>query len=253
MKGNLRKNLKNSWLRTISLFVIVFIARNSYSALKPAVENIDPYNKEVSYILKTKNGTELFNALTQRDGYLAAIIKLSKDQKISDDKRWMLIMSMTKLGGASVIPDLVGLKAANSWYIRSAVAKSLGMLRTNESLKKLDEMLDDPSLVVRTVVVDSIGDSGNISSMSSLVKELDDSNNFHKGQSLWIRKHIIDSIAKTGGKRSIPVLISHLEDVDPEVARHSKSNLMALVSYSNSRWDKKRWEKWWKNNSILEQ
>jgi hypothetical protein len=123
LKVNLRKSSKNLWPRIISLAIAALIAGNSYAALKPAVRNI----------LDTKNGTELFNALTQKDEYLPSIIELSREQKISDNKRWNLIMAMTKLGGESVIPDLVGLRAANSWYIRSAVAKSLGMIRTEES------------------------------------------------------------------------------------------------------------------------
>lgn len=209
-----------------------------------------PLNDEVFNIINKNDDEALLSALMSKKEYLPAIIEFSKKDDLSDAKRWELIAAMTKLGGDKVVMHLreLGIKDRNSWYVRTAAASFLGVIGSKDALDVLHEMLNDRSLVVRTIVVDSIASIGQVRSFDPLVEEMKNKRNYQGEQSLWIRKHIIDAIAKTGNKRAIPVLISYLDDADDEVAKRSKNHLLSLANSMNFNWSKRNWIDWWFNN-----
>ncbi|MBN1114194.1 MAG: HEAT repeat domain-containing protein [Oligoflexia bacterium] len=247
MKANLLKNLSSLCPKISKAYIVSLIL--CPNLLFPAVIKGGSQN-DIHAMLDNYRGYALLKKLCADEKRFGEIVSLSKKNELKDTKRWALIMAMTKMGGAAVVPELKTIlkQKGSSWYIRSAVATSLGVIRDENSLELLHNMMRDSSLVVRTMVVKSVGDIGNKKSLPYLVRELKSDRNFHKGQSLWIRKHLVDAIARCGGKKAIPVLISYLDDTDKAVALNSKNGLLSLVHNANIEWSKRNWIDWWKEN-----
>ena len=112
-------------------------------------------------------------------------------------------------------------------------------------------MLNDRSLIVRTVVVDALSDIQDPTSLEPLTEEMKNKRNFSGEQSLWIRKHLIDAIANTGKKKSIPILITYLDDPDNDVATKAKKNLATYVKIDGKQdWSKRNWIDWWMSSGT---
>jgi HEAT repeat protein len=174
--------------------------------------------------------------------------KVVQNDKLSESDRWSAIISASKKDGAMAIPVLEGMlnQKKYSWYTRTAIAQGLVVVGGPGAIKVLQWMLEDRSLVVRTVVVDALGDMKDPASLTPLTEEMKNKRNFIGEQSLWIRKHLVDAIAKTGQKKSIPVLITYLDDPDTEVAERAKKNLSSYVKMDGkSDWSKRNWIDWW--------
>jgi len=174
--------------------------------------------------------------------------KIIQDEKLSEPDRWSAIVSAAKKDGDKALPILENMldQKKYSWYIRTSIAQSLVAVGGAGATKILQEMLNDRSLVVRTVVVDALGDMKDPSSLIPLTEEMKNERNFIGEQSLWIRKHLVDAIAKTGQKKSIPVLITYLDDPDTEVATRAKKNLSVYVKMEGKdAWSKRNWIDWW--------
>ncbi len=174
--------------------------------------------------------------------------KVVQNDKLSESDRWSAIISASKKDGAMAIPVLEGMlnQKRYSWYTRTAIAQGLVVVGGPSAIKVLQGMLEDRSLVVRTVVVDALGDMKDPASLTPLTEEMKNKRNFIGEQSLWIRKHLVDAIAKTGQKKSIPILITYLDDPDTEVAERAKKNLASYVKMDGkSDWSKRNWIDWW--------
>jgi HEAT repeat protein len=189
---------------------------------------------ELNNLVKTKTGDEL--------------LKMVQDDKLLDNQRWPVIVAAARQSGEKAIPLFQELlnKKKYSWYIRTAIAQGLVIVGGSDAVKTLHTMLNDRSLVVRTVVVDALGDMMDPTSLTPLTEEMKNKRNFSGEQSLWIRKHLIDAIARTGKKKSIPVLITYLDDPDKEVAVRAKKNLADYVKMDGKEtWSKRNWIDWW--------
>lgn len=189
-------------------------------------------SKDVTRSIQKHEGAKLFNELIKKEHNLPCLIRFSQDYSVSDYKEWYVVTAMTKLAGKSVVAHLDSLRLddKNSWLIRTAVAKSLGVISSLESLNVLHKMLNDRSLLVRTVVVDILSKNKTATETSYpiLVKALDDKNNFYRGKSTLIRKHIIDALYLLGGEKAKPILSLKIKDSDDEVAKRSKKYLELL-------------------------
>lgn len=174
--------------------------------------------------------------------------KVVQNDKLSESDRWSAIVSASKKDGAAAIPVLEEMlnQKKYSWYTRTAIAQGLVAIGGPSATKVLQGMLEDRSLVVRTVVVDALGDMKDPASLTPLTEEMKNKRNFIGEQSLWIRKHLVDAIAKTGQKKSIPILITYLDDPDTEVAEKAKKNLSYYVKMDGKGdWSKRNWIDWW--------
>ena len=174
--------------------------------------------------------------------------KVFEDEKLSEAKRWSAIVSAAKKDGELAVPILENMlrQKKYSWHTRTAIAQGLVVIGGPNAIKVLQGMLNDRSLVVRTVVVDALGDMKDPSSLTPLMEEMKNNRNFIGEQSLWIRKHLVDAIAKTGQKKSVPVLITYLDDPDVEVAAKAKKNLSYYVKMDGKNdWSKRNWIDWW--------
>ena len=174
--------------------------------------------------------------------------KIIQDEKLSESSRWSAIVSAAKKDGELAVPILENMlkQKKYSWYIRTAIAQGLVSIGNANATRVLQGMLNDRSLVVRTVVVDALGDIKDPSSLTPLTEEMKNKRNFIGEQSLWIRKHLVDAIAKTGQKKSIPTLITYLDDPDTEVAARAKKNLAYYVKMDGKNdWSKRNWIDWW--------
>jgi len=167
---------------------------------------------------------------------------------MSEADRWSAIILASKKDGDKAVPILEDMlkQKKYSWYTRTAIAQGLVSVGGPSATKVLQGMLNDRSLVVRTVVVDALGDTKDPSSLTPLTEEMKNKRNFIGEQSLWIRKHLVDAIAKTGQKKSIPILITYLDDPDTEVATRAKKNLADYVKMDGKdTWSKRNWIDWW--------
>ena len=180
--------------------------------------------------------------------YSQELSKIVQDEKLSESDRWSAIVTAAKKDGDRAVPILEDMlkQKKYSWYIRTAVAQSLVAVGGPDATRVLQGMLNDHSLVVRTVVVDALGDMKDPTSLTPLTEEMKNKRNFIGEQSLWIRKHLVDAIAKTGQKKSIPILITYLDDPDTEVAVRAKKNLADYVKMEGKdTWSKRNWIDWW--------
>jgi len=174
--------------------------------------------------------------------------KVIQNSKMSEADRWSAIILASKKDGDKAVPILEDMlkQKKYSWYTRTAIAQGLVSVGGPSATKVLQGMLNDRSLVVRTVVVDALGDTKDPSSLTPLTEEMKNKRNFIGEQSLWIRKHLVDAIAKTGQKKSIPILITYLDDPDTEVATRAKKNLADYVKMDGKdTWSKRNWIDWW--------
>jgi HEAT repeat protein len=178
--------------------------------------------------------------------------KVVQNEKLSESDRWSAIVSAAKKDGEVAVPILEDMlkQKKYSWHTRTAIAQGLVSIGGPDATKVLQGMLSDHSLVVRTVVVDALGDMKDPSSLTPLTEEMKNKRNFIGEQSLWIRKHLVDAIAKTGQKKSIPVLITYLDDPDTEVAARAKKNLAAYIKIEGKdTWSKRNWIDWWMSSN----
>lgn len=221
----LQRNLKNICLSLSVLFFHI----NVYSL------NIESKcSKSVTRYIQKLDNIKLFNKLISNETNLPCLIRFSLDYSLSDYKRWYVVMAMTKLAGKAILPHLELLKndEHSSWVIRMAIAKSLSVISSNKANDLLNIMLDDRSMLVRTVVVDLISQNKNQSSFLFLLSAIDSKENFYKGKSMLIRKHIIDAIYNVGGKKAKKLLTAKLNDSDKEVALRAKKYLDILKNGS---------------------
>jgi len=188
---------------------------------------------------------------------LATLVSIYNDESISFQNRWMSLMYYARIAGKKrSFNQLNKALYDRQWFIRSASAKAFGYMKHEKAVPTLINALDDKSLVVRTSVVDALGQIGSKTAIKPLIKALYSSNNFYKGKSLWVREHIVKALMDIGDPLTINSLISLLDDTDPKVVQMSLKALTKITgrNYSGTLLAKniESWKTWQKDSGKFE-
>lgn len=177
--------------------------------------------------------------------------------------RWKALTSL-----ARVYPDKsygTIKKALNSseWFLRNAGLIALEIISPQDSLKKANDFLNDPSLIVRTAAVDLIKKYKAIQFKIYLIQKLHAPDSYYKNSSLWIRSHIVSTLADFATPGEEKMFISLLQDPDQRLHKYSilalenitgktfyttdvqKADNQKNITYKNLQIQKQQWISWW--------
>ncbi|MBI4711735.1 MAG: HEAT repeat domain-containing protein [Planctomycetes bacterium] len=121
--------------------------------------------------------------------------------------------------------------------VRALAARYVGKFNYKEGTPALIKALADPSPYVRQDAAVALGEIGDTSAVTPLLKTLEDDT------SSEVRRSTAQSLGKIGDSKAVDGLIHHLEDVSPGVAYAALQSLKTLTKQDFGK-DIKAWEKW---------
>lgn len=146
--------------------------------------------------------------------------------------RWAALITLARVAREDISrPVIISALRHPEWFLRNAGLLAMEMIDPSMSLWWADHLLDDPSLLVRTAGVDLIRRQKAQSYKWRLLEKLNDSDSFHKNNSLWIRHHIIQALAEFAESGEERFFISVLRDSDTRLHPFALSALEKLTGY----------------------
>lgn len=138
-------------------------------------------------------------------------------------QRWKALVELSKIPHKDRQKDLLKASKSQVWFMRNAALLAINEINKVEGRKVAIQLLDDPSLVVRSAAVDVL--AKHIQSSPEvrqvLWKEFQDKQNIVKNRSLWIRPQILKHLAEapiTTEAEQFAGLASHSDNEIREIA-----------------------------------
>ncbi len=144
---------------------------------------------------------------------------LLKDAEVN--VRYQAAMSLGNLGLPEAVPALNRAMQDEEW-VQFAVIESLTKLRAESSVAALIKALDASTDLVASMIIEALGEFGNIKAVPMLAKRLENS-------PVALRNKILQAITRILGSKSLPMFygkdkdkfrdyfLTALEDADPDV------------------------------------
>ena len=182
--------------------------------------------------------------------------------------RWKALTSVARLHPEKAYPVVQAALRDKNWFLRNAGLIAMEIINSKESVRWAGELLNDPSLVVRTAAVAMIKKHKASHYKVYLLGKLNASDSFHKKKSLWIRHHIVSTLADFCEPGEERMFISFLHDPDKRLHGSSIAALEKLtgktfrsseerqeIAYEEEQEQKNKWISWWsesryKNSSV---
>lgn len=150
----------------VFILLMVLLGTGCASGPKPSISSAEPELR-----LKALMELDQRGELPQ---HLAIVTELVTDDHDSL-VRALAISYLGKYRYSKGIPALVKVLHDKEDIVREALAKALGVLRAEEAVKLLIEVLeDDSSSMVRRAVAEALGEIGNPEALDGLMKHLED-------------------------------------------------------------------------------
>ena len=155
---------------------------------------------------------------------------LLKDSEVN--VRYQAAMSLGNLGLPEAVPALNQAMQDEEW-VQFAVIEALTKLRAESSVAALVNALNSSTDLVASIIIEALGEFGNIKAVPMLAKRLEDS-------SIPLRNKILQAITKILGAKSLPLFYGKdkdkfreyfliaLEDEDPEVQNAAMLGLSSI-------------------------
>lgn len=151
------------------------------------------------------------------------------DSNLTVKTRWRALMSLAISQEERSLVYLENAVKSKDWFMRDAGLIAMGQIAPQRALYWARRLIHDPALVVRTTAVLIFKEKGQIDDVGLLWKELNNTINFKKGQSLWIRHHIVTALAHLSSPVDVPKFIPLLDDSDHRVRNASIIALETLT------------------------
>ena len=145
------------------------------------------------------------------------------DEKYHIQQRWQALRSLVAFKDERAKSLIQKSLSSKEWFLRDAALRNAALYYPKSSLKFAKQLLQDPSLLVRTTAVKILHRFQDKESRDLLWQELHSEQNFRKGQSLWIRKHIVKALEdiepqeRVSSQEELSRYFQLLEDSDPRV------------------------------------
>ncbi len=231
-------------MKILILITIFLISTNSFAIVHPV---------EMALTLPLKNRNEVLSNLGK--GSFNELKAIASDKKKDMNLRWRAIVSLGMLYPLDAKSDLGTWVHSKKWFVRNASVIALSHGDHNFLISKLKVLINDPSLVVRTSVVQVI-DKLKLTSLKPILwKKLYAKENYRKNESLWIRKHIVRALSHMAHKREAQKFIRVLTDKDESLLPYALKALNRAVSRRVAlkkdpvHLQKQKWQEWWLRSS----
>lgn len=176
-------------------------------------ENIFGATPETSLVTQeTKNAEVPAEALTYKDLYR---------DNITIQQKWDILSDLSQKSPAFAKEVYLSCLESTDWLLRVGGLKFLANMDEQTTIEKARELiLKDKALVVRSAAVDVLVELGSVQrAKAALWEALEDTKNFHKGQSLWIRQNIANALKSFSHKVENKQWIKYLDDNDVMVQK----------------------------------
>jgi len=197
---------------------------------------------------------EEFNKLVELGSSgIDPLIKAATDNAENTNSRWIATRAVGKIG-QNIYSDMADSKRAakkeseNYKKIQNflltmltdpsplqkiAASTALGDIGDQSCVDSLINLLEqNPPVLVKASVVDSLGILKNEKAVAPLEKQLYAKENFHRGKSLWVRVHVISALGQIQGPQVIEILQKASLDKDKEVSEEAKLQLAKIQGQS---------------------
>ncbi len=187
-------------------------------------------------------------------GFLALkYLVFSKKEQMS--VRWKALTSLARLYPEEALP--ISRKALRSsvWFLRNAGLIAIEIIDVKESIQRAGDLLNDPSLIVRTAAVDVLKRNKASQYKIQLMEKLNAPDSFYKNKSLWIRHHIVSALASFCEPGEERMFIAFLKDPDERLHAYAISALETLTGKTfrttgdkrkvAEKTQKNKWISWW--------
>ncbi len=152
-----------------------------------------------------------------------------KAADLDPQQRWVLIRSLGPNPSDEARAELVALADSKDAMIRSGVMEALGDRGDKALTGKVVKGLYDPALLVHDAALDALIQLKDPSALSDLDHALADADGVYKGTSF--RQKIVDAEAACG-KDGARYLVTALGDKDTDVVQHARAGLEKIAGFS---------------------
>ena len=184
----------------------------SYSPPKPLASPTDYENIKMILDLPLANRTY---ALAHYGPNSFSILKqfvFSKKQRLS--VRWGSLIGLARVYPERSLSIIKKSLNSSEWFLKNAGLIAMEIVDSKEAVRWAGELLDDPSLVVRTAAVNMIKKHKASQYKFQLLSKLNAPDSFYKNKSLWIRHHIVATLADFSKPGEEKMFVSLLQDSD---------------------------------------
>jgi HEAT repeat protein len=222
--------------------IIIFLSIQGRASLNPV---------EMALGLPLKNRNLVLSELGQES--FKELRNIAINDKKAMNLRWRAIVSLGMLyplTSETLLHKLIGSK---KWFIRNSAIIGLSYGNKETILPILKKLMSDPSLVVRTSVVQII-EKLSLNELKPLMwKKLYAAENYRKSESLWVRKYLAKALAKLSSDEDISKLMILLEDQDEKLWAYALTGLKKITGRQIAQQNepllaqKQKWKNWWQN------
>lgn len=171
--------------------------------------------------------------------------------------RWKALVSLARLYPNKSLPIVQKSLGSTIWFLRNAGLIAMEIINPKESVRWAGQLLNDPSLIVRTASVNMIRKHKARQYKMQLIEKLNAPDSFYKNRSLWIRHHIASTLADFYEPGEEKMFISFLRDPDERLHPPAIAALERLTGKtfhasdeeeSEIKKQKKMWISWWSDS-----
>jgi HEAT repeat protein len=144
--------------------------------------------------------------------------------------RWHSVVEISKSKHPQREKDLLrGLKDS-TWYMRNVSLLALNSINPNKGREEALNLLDDPSLVVRSAAVEVLAKSAenNLQVREKLWSQLKNKKNRVQGSSLWIRSQLMQVLSEKPLASERSRFLAFAEDSDNEVRSLARASVSKI-------------------------
>lgn len=182
----------------------------SFAATSTASKTIEIVNLPIEnrrMVLETQEGQKMYSDLVE--------VAFNESQPMQ--VRWKALMAAAEAGKSKSVKDLVRAGSHNQWFMRNAALVALAEVNNEEAKSLAKKLVTDKALVVRSAAVETLRTNATADVRRLLWKELDQTYNFKKKESLWIRPQIVEILAMQPDVSEMKTFAKLLEDSDTRV------------------------------------